>query len=347
MQCPRDTRCLKPAGHKGWCRVKGEREVPLEEDPHRGGTRGSARDGGGAAASKAARMQELGKRRGQQAARRAGDADDDDDDDWGRGDGDDGDGLEYEDFGMSRAERRAARGGGRRGAYAGEEDDSDEDAAADDWASGPAAPVASLESIRLARQRLETWQLEPFFDETVCNCVVRIGLGQAEAGGLYRLAEVVGVGEFADQPYTLGGRRSTKRLQLDFGECRRYFPMTSVSNQPFDALEMASFQQVREAAGAPPISQRQIDAKVAHLERASNYQYSEEDVRRKVQQELQHKAQRGELTTRQKMMAQHGGGGVLGPVGGMQPGARKAVAELAAPRKFQKDVFGRAVASDD
>ena len=328
---------MKPAGHKGWCKVKGEREPPTE-DLHRGGTRSSARDGGGAAASKAARMQELGRRRDQQAARRAGAADDDPD--WGRGDDDDGE-LEYEDFGMSRAERRAARGGGRRGAYVDDEEDLDEDAATNDWAGGPVAPAASVESIRLARQRLETWQLEPFFDETVCNCVVRIGLGQAEAGGLYRLAEIVGVGEFADQPYTLGGRRSTKRLQLDFGECRRYFPMTSVSNQPFDALEMTSFQQVREAAGQPPISQRQIDAKVAAIERASNYQYSEEDVRRKVQQELQHKAQRGELTTRQKMMAQHGGGAL----GGAQSGAR--ASELAAPRKFQRDVFGRSVATDD
>ena len=209
VQCPRDTRCLKEKGHKGWCRTTGEKE--WEEPPKRSG-RGSA------ASSKVAKMQALGAKREHQAARSGGDADASDSDE---GDGD----VEYEDFGVTQAERRAARSGGHSAAAYEEE----EEEQGEDW-SGPAAAPDSFESIRLPRQRLELWQLEPFFDQTVVGCLVRIGLGQTETGGsgLYRLAEVVAVAEDLEKPYSLGSRRCTKRLQLEFGECRRFYPMTSV-----------------------------------------------------------------------------------------------------------------------
>ena len=89
--------------------------------------------------------------------------------------------------------------------------------------------------------------------------------------------------------------------------------------------------QVREAAGLPPITQMQTEAKRQALHQAANYQYSEEDVRRKVQQELQQKPVQ-ELTTRQKLLAKHSGGG------GQQ---------TQGPRKFQRNVLGQAVYSEE
>ena len=232
-QCARDTRCVKDKGHKGWCKTTGEKE--WEEPPKRSSRGASA---AAAASSKVAKMQALGAKRERQATRQ-GDHSDSGDDDEGEAEGE-GD-VEYEDFGMSARERKAARGGGYSAAAAHEEEEEGED-----WSGPPAAPE-SFESIRLPRQRLEMWQLEPFFNETVVGCLVRIGLGQTETGGsgLYRLAEVVAVAEDAEKPYSLGSRRCTKRLQLEFGECRRFYPMTSVSNQHFDSLECVSFQQVR------------------------------------------------------------------------------------------------------
>ena len=233
-QCARDTRCVKDKGHKGWCKTTGEKE--WEEPPKRSSRGASA---AAAASSKVAKMQALGAKRERQATRQ-GDHSDSGDDDEGEAEGE-GD-VEYEDFGMSARERKAARGGGYSAAAAHEEEEEE----GEDWSGPPAAPE-SFESIRLPRQRLEMWQLEPFFNETVVGCLVRIGLGQTETGGsgLYRLAEVVAVAEDAEKPYSLGSRRCTKRLQLEFGECRRFYPMTSVSNQHFDSLECVSFQQVR------------------------------------------------------------------------------------------------------
>ena len=97
-----------------------------------------------------------------------------------------------------------------------------------------------LESIRLPRQLLEKWHVEPFFRDVARGCFVRIGLqgGDPYSPPLYRVGEVLGLKEFEDHPYILGGRRTCKRFLLDFGESQQWYPMSSVSNQPFDELEL-------------------------------------------------------------------------------------------------------------
>ena len=111
---------------------------------------------------------------------------------------DDGGGVEYADYGMSRSERKALR---ERGRPAVGNDDEDEDekpervrASEPKW-SGPLAKLPDLERIRLSRGVLEKWLLEPFFAALVPGCFVRIGLqipGQRADGGtstLYRAAK--------------------------------------------------------------------------------------------------------------------------------------------------------------
>jgi len=57
----------------------------------------------------------------------------------------------------------------------------------------PAAPVEQLERVRLTRQKIEKWLLEPFFDRVVPGCYVRIGIGQQNGRPTYRVAEVRGL----------------------------------------------------------------------------------------------------------------------------------------------------------
>ena len=106
--------------------------------------------------------------------------------------------------------------------------------------------------------------------------------------------------------------------------------MSSVSNSPFEELELQSWSQVHEVAGSALISYSQVEAKKAELAQASNYTYSDADVTRRVQEERKYAAQAGKpavLTTRQKLLAQHGG--------------------EARPKKFQRDVLGRALVADN
>lgn len=108
--------------------------------------------------------------------------------------------------------------------------------------------------------------------------------------------------------------------------------MSSVSNQPFEEIELRSWRQVSQVAGKEMLRVSQVASKRLDLQQYSNYSYTEEDVRRKVQEEQkQHAVQGGALTTRQKMMASRAGAG--GP-------------EVAPPMKMQRNVLGQAIIAE-
>ena len=349
-QCTRDASCTKGRGHAGWCATKGGRTgkkgaqdqdsllaaAALRQQPTR------SKPG-----SKAAAMAELGARRKSGKRSRLDDyaaeedeeedddedfvVDDDDDEDYG---GDDG--AEYEDFGMSRSDRKAMRRGAAPDAHAADEAD------AGGWAKGgPAAPLETLETIRLERRLLEKWLLEPFFAKVVRGCLVRIGLNCETAeqvpgarSTIYRAAEVCDVAEFDDHPYTLGSHRTTKRLQLRFGECRQWYPMASVSNQRFEELELLQWQQVLDVTDDKQISAAQVEAKAKQLQDAMTHVYSEADVAKRIQEQRKQAVQQGkpaQLTTRQKLAMSSGSEG--GP-------------SVSKPKKFERNVLGQAVVAD-
>ena len=350
MQCQRDSRCSKPNGHKGWCATKGG-GAKAQDDllAARGGGadeamapgRRSGRSAAGAASARISGMAELAAKR---ERRQRGDPFVVDDDDVGS-DGDaepeeeeyvddddeQGGGVQYEDFGVSAAERRELGRGGRGGRSGDVVDVSGGD---DGWAAGgPPAPLEALERIRVPRAKLEEWLNEPFFERTVRGCVVRLAMGECGVGpgapALYRVAVVAAVDERGEE-YTLGsdpGQPTRKGLLLDFGECKRRYEMKLVSNQPFDRTELDAYAHVCAAAGAAPPSRAQVDAKLGHLQRASNYSYTEEEVRAKVQQQAQREG--AVLTTRQKLAMQ----------------AAQA-AGTARPKKMMRNVLGQAIVQD-
>lgn len=106
--------------------------------------------------------------------------------------------------------------------------------------------------------------------------------------------------------------------------CR--YPMSSVSNQPFDEGELRSWQQVLESMQCALISSSQLAAKKGHIAQASNYAYTEADLTKKIEENRRNAAQSGKQTTRQKMMAQQ----------------KDAHANLGGLKKFSRDKFGRA-----
>jgi len=192
--------------------------------------------------------------------------------------------------------------------------------------------------------------MEPFFPATVRGCLVRIGISAARDGGqehmLYRVAEVIAVQDVPEHPYTLGGRKTYKRLQLEFGECKQLYPMSSISNQPFEELELRSWQQVLETCNVPLLTEGQLQAKRKALERASNYSYTEEDVRRKVQEERKQAAHAGrpqQLTTRQKLLAQNG----FDATNASASVEVRPSDLVARPMKFQRNVLGQVMITED
>ena len=363
-RCPRTARCIKPAGHAGWCRKDGcvKEKKMTQDDLFASASVKLHQQLSGAGRTDSGRKREA-KQQGQRRAGKlpASDEDEDEDEDDGeeeeedwcarakggkrRAKSDDGGGVEYADYGMSRSERKALR---ERGRPAVGNDDEDEDekpervrASEPKW-SGPLAKLPDLERIRLSRGVLEKWLLEPFFAALVPGCFVRIGRqipGQRADGGtstLYRAAEVVEVKDMADAAhgsYSFAGKQTRKYLHLEFGCQRSWYPMASISNGAFEELELLSWHMVREVAKLPMVTVVQILDRRAAITSAENYHYSEAEITRKVQQELSQKAQ-PMLTTRQKLLAQHGGGSS----GGAAPSDL-----VAKPHKLRHNVFGQAI----
>lgn len=236
-RCPRNSKCLKAAGHAGWCQTKSKQGGQTQDDLFAAqcsaAPLGQKRSRQAPGAGRVAAMQELGRKREakQGGKRRAGrlpsdDEEDDDDDDgededgdeeddWGhsssgnrrgltRVDDDDDDGVEYADYGMSSQERKKMRDRGRAPSNWEDDEEDDEGGPSEAAWSGPPAMLADLESIRLKRAVLEKWLLEPFFADLLPGCFVRIGLqipstsGPGPSTTLYRAAEVLEVKDLHD-----------------------------------------------------------------------------------------------------------------------------------------------------
>lgn len=108
--------------------------------------------------------------------------------------------------------------------------DEDEDAAE--------ATLDEIQQIRLSRHKLEKWCHEPFFDELVEGCFVRIGIGTSNETGksVYRCAEIVQIED--RQPYTVGKTKTRKALKLRHGDQERNFRMEFVSNSDIELSEV-------------------------------------------------------------------------------------------------------------
>lgn len=193
-QCTRDPRCMKANKHIGWCRTRPEKvesnpfaiRKPTSE-PLSKKRASTARGGGGLARREA--MAALARKREIRLRKARGEAVEDDDEDYeeegegeeesggeseseeeGLEEEEDGGDVQYSDHGMLKSERRVMREKSGRGICEGEgEWEPEEEEGHED------APSEELESIRLKRQILEKWLIEPFFRETIQGCLVRIG----------------------------------------------------------------------------------------------------------------------------------------------------------------------------
>ncbi|KAI7843494.1 hypothetical protein COHA_002737, partial [Chlorella ohadii] len=162
------------------------------------------------------------------------------------------------------------------------------------------APLEDVKKIQVRRLRLEEWVTEPFFDETLPGCMVRVVQPGGEQYGpdgqlhrRYMVCQVVAVesrqpgyykdaGERWPCPYKLGdkGLKTDKWLLLERGTSQRYFPMALVSNTGFTDQEFDSWQRSLKDAGRPQVSRRVVRDVHDRLTKAAQYLYTAADVSR-------------------------------------------------------------------
>ncbi|KAL4425311.1 hypothetical protein ABPG75_009327 [Micractinium tetrahymenae] len=160
------------------------------------------------------------------------------------------------------------------------------------------APLDDVKRIQVRREKLEQWVNEPFFEETLPGCMVRVLMGEEPApdGSIrpkYMLCQVVAVetrapGYYKDSgkpwksPYEFGPSKEKihKWLLVERGASQRGMPLALVSNTGFSELEFESWQRALKEQHRPQVSRRQAQETYERLVKANTYRYTAEDVDR-------------------------------------------------------------------
>ncbi|KAI3434930.1 hypothetical protein D9Q98_002984 [Chlorella vulgaris] len=164
------------------------------------------------------------------------------------------------------------------------------------------APLEEVKKIQVRREKLEEWVNQPFFEDTLPGCMVRVMVGDVLGpDGMpvqsYRLCQVVAVetrapGYYKDSgkawpsPYAFGPskEKTHKWLLVERGHSQRGMPLAQVSNTGFSQAEFESWQRALKEQGRPQVSRRTVKDTYARMVKANAYTYTAEDVSKLLQQ---------------------------------------------------------------
>lgn len=107
----------------------------------------------------------------------------------------------------------------------------------------PVSTNNAISKLRLPRKLLEKWVEEPFFEEAVTGCFVRLGVGKAPGSRSmpqYRVCEIVGVVDYK-YSYAFGEFQTKKALMLRIGNNQRLWRMNVISNHRFTPAELEEY----------------------------------------------------------------------------------------------------------
>ena len=179
--------------------------------------------------------------------------------------------------------RRKTKRGKRVSAVA----DYDEEAA---YALSDERPATreQIDSITLKRHQLEAWVTEPYFENVVKDCLVRVGIGLNKEGqNVYRLVEVAGVADGKYKQYSLkkyeylpNKPMTTKWLILRWGKAEKTFRLSEVSNSATQDAEWAAWVAHCRRSECRPVYAKDVQRCLDNLKEASNFRYTSDDVTR-------------------------------------------------------------------
>ncbi|RYR02086.1 hypothetical protein HN51_039500 [Arachis hypogaea] len=144
-----------------------------------------------------------------------------------------------------------------------------------------------IKEITIRRSRLVKWLNEPFFEELIVGCFVRIGIGKSESGAVYRLCMVQSVdGGDPNRHYKVENRITHKYLVCVWGSesSAKRFQMAVVSDS--SPLEKEFRQWVREierSCSHMPSKASVLDKREA-IRRTNNYVYSAATVKQMLEE---------------------------------------------------------------
>eukprot|EP00897_Mesotaenium_endlicherianum_P006957 jgi/Mesen1/628/ME000108S10788 len=128
--------------------------------------------------------------------------------------------------------------------------------------------------------------MEPFFEDLVVGCLVRLGIGMSPTGqSVYRVCEIVGVdSKDPSKQYKFEGRMTHKWLDCKWGEHRARWQLARVSDKEPQRHEVDEWLREIDRASMPRMTKAAVAAKKKALGDVSAYKYTADAVKQMLQE---------------------------------------------------------------
>ncbi|KAH8511911.1 hypothetical protein Peur_053490 [Populus x canadensis] len=161
--------------------------------------------------------------------------------------------------------------------------DSDEDV--EPGSKGPT--YEDIKEITIRRTKLAKWFMEPWFEELIIGCFVRVGIGRSKSGPVYRLCMVRNVDAAEpDKPYKLENKSTYKYLNVTWGAdtSAARWQMAMVSDSGPTEEEYKQWVREVECGGGRLPSKQDILEKKEAIRKSNTFVYSAATVKQMLQE---------------------------------------------------------------
>ncbi|PKA58442.1 hypothetical protein AXF42_Ash013948 [Apostasia shenzhenica] len=153
--------------------------------------------------------------------------------------------------------------------------------------SSPPLGFDDVKDITIRRSKLVKWFMEPFFEDIIVGCFVRVGIAQTRAGPKYQLCLVKSVdASDPERQYKLEGRTTHKWLNCTWGNeaTAARWQMAVVSDSPPLEDEFAEWIAEVERSGGKMPNLQDVNNKKMEIYKLSNFVYSAAMVKQMLEE---------------------------------------------------------------
>ncbi|KAB1199187.1 hypothetical protein CJ030_MR0G027047 [Morella rubra] len=144
-----------------------------------------------------------------------------------------------------------------------------------------------IKEITIRRSKLAKWFMEPFFEELIVGCFVRVGIGRSKSGPIYRLCMVRNVDATEpDRHYKLENKTTYKYLNVVWGNesSAARWQMAMVSDSTPQEEEYKQWIREVERSGGRMPSKQDVMEKREAITKTNAYVYSAATVKQMLQE---------------------------------------------------------------
>ncbi|CAI8614421.1 unnamed protein product [Vicia faba] len=144
-----------------------------------------------------------------------------------------------------------------------------------------------IQEITIRRSKLAKWLMEPFFEELIVGCLVRVGIGRSKSGPIYRLCVVKNVdASDSDRVYKLDNKTTYKYLNVVWGNdtSAARWQMAMISDSPPLEEEFKQWVKEVERSGGRMLTKLDVSEKKEAIQKINSFVYSAATVKQMLEE---------------------------------------------------------------